>query len=479
MSPILVFSILAVYFSLLLITSYFTSKNVSNANFFMANRQSSWYLVAYGMIGASLSGVTFISVPAWVKESQFSYMAVVFGYVLGYVVIAKVLLPLYYRLNLLSIYTYLTQRFGFWSHQTGTAFFLLSKMLGASARLYLAAVVLQLFLFDALEVPFFVTVAITLGLIWLYTFRGGIQTIVWTDTLQTTFMLAAVVATILVLSQKMDISYLDIPKTIIESDYSQIFFWDWKDSKFFIKQFISGAFITIVMTGLDQDMMQKNLTCKTLADSQKNMFSLSVIIAFVNVIFLSLGAMLYLYAQKNGIDLPLKSDEMYPMLAKDHLGTIVGILFVVGVVAAAYSSADSALTALTTSFCVDILKIDEKPESEQKNLRMKVHVFMTFVMLLVIVLFDIFNESNVIKAVFVLASYTYGPLLGLFTFGLYTSWKVKDRFVPFICIVSPILCFFLDKYSVELLNGYKFGFELLLVNGALTFFGLFILRKKY
>jgi Na+/proline symporter len=459
--------------------AYFTSRGSGNAAFFTGNRSSPWYAVAYGMIGASLSGVTFISVPGWVESSQFAYMQMVLGYLLGYLVIAQVLLPLYYRLNLTSIYTYLEQRFGYWSYKTGAFFFLISRLVGASFRLYLMAGVLQLTIFDAWNVPFFVTVLITLFFIWLYTFRGGIKTVVWTDTLQTTFMLLSVVATIYLIVGEMNWNSADLYHSVKNSAYSQVFFWDdWNDGRHFIKQFFSGAFIAIVMTGLDQDMMQKNLTCRNIKDAQKNMYFFSIVLVFVNLIFLTLGALLFLFASAKGIAVPEKADHLFPLIATGgYLSPWVGLLFILGLVAAAYSSADSALTALTTSFCVDFLDMKGSVGKGEERKRKQVHVLMSFLLFLFIMLFSVINDESVISAVFKAAGYTYGPLLGLYAFGLFTSRSVKDKWVPFLAVLSPLFCLLLNHYSEAWLNGYKFGFELLMLNGFFTFIGLFLIRE--
>ncbi|AEV32002.1 sodium:solute symporter [Owenweeksia hongkongensis] len=476
MSPIFIITLVACYFLLLIGVSYLTGRKDDNDSFFLGNRQSPWYVVAFGMVGASLSGVTFISVPGWVEGSQFSYMQVVLGYVLGYAVIIKVLLPLYYRLQLTSIYTYLDQRFGPSSYKTGSVFFLISRIIGASFRLYLVAIVLQYAVFDALEVPFWVTVMVTILLIWVYTFRSGIKTIIWTDTLQTTFMLVAVIITV-VLIKKSLIPDGNLIEYVSNSDMSRIFFFDeWKTENAFWKQFLSGMFITIVMTGLDQDMMQKNLSCRSLKDAQKNMFWLSIILVFVNLIFLSLGVLLYDYADANGI--AETGDKLYSAVAlSGDLGVVVGVLFILGLIAAAYSSADSALTALTTSFCVDILGIQNKEAKAGKRIRKQVHIMFSVILLLVILAFKYTVDESVIKELFVAAGYTYGPLLGMYAFGLFTKWNVKDRWVPVIAIISPILSYILKDNS-EAWFGYKFGFELLLVNGLFTLIGLWLLRRK-
>lgn len=476
MSPIFIITLVVCYFLLLIGVSYLTGRKDDNEAFFLGNRQSPWYVVAFGMVGASLSGVTFISVPGWVEGSQFSYMQVVLGYVLGYAVIIKVLLPLYYRLQLTSIYTYLDQRFGPSSYKTGSVFFLISRIIGASFRLYLVAIVLQYAVFDALGVPFWVTVMVTILLIWVYTFRSGIKTIIWTDTLQTTFMLVAVIITV-VLIKKSLIPDGSLIEYVSNSDMSRIFFFDeWKTENAFWKQFLSGMFITIVMTGLDQDMMQKNLSCRSLKDAQKNMFWLSIILVVVNLVFLSLGVLLYDYADVNGI--AETGDKLYSAVAlSGDLGIVVGVLFILGLIAAAYSSADSALTALTTSFCVDILGIQNKEAKAGKRIRKQVHIMFSVILLLVILAFKYTVDESVIKELFVAAGYTYGPLLGMYAFGLFTKWNVKDKWVPLIAIISPILSYILKDNS-EAWFGYSFGFELLLVNGLFTLIGLWILRMK-
>jgi Na+/proline symporter len=478
MDPITVILFIVGYFALLMLISHFTSKGATNESFFIGGHKSPWYLVAFGMIGASLSGVTFISVPGWVESSQFSYMQMVMGYFVGYTVIALVLMPLYYRLNLTSIYTYLEDRFGYYSYKTGAGFFLLSRTIGAAFRLFLVAQVLQYLVFDQWGIPFFVTVMITILLIWLYTFKGGIKTIVWTDSLQTLFMLIAVGVSIYFIAADMNLGLSDVMSEIKESDYSQIFFFeDWNDKKHFVKQFFSGAFLAIVMTGLDQDMMQKNLSCANIKDGQKNMFSFSLVLIFVNFIFLALGALLFIYANKNGIEIPSKTDNLFPAIATQHLNTAAGIFFVLGLVAAAYSSADSALTALTTSVCVDFLDIQNKQELIKEKLRKRVHVIVSVLLFVVILLFDLINNDNVISSLFKAAGYTYGPLLGLYAFGLLLKRKVKDRLVPFVCLISPIICYLLNVFSVELLNGYQFGFEILILNGGLTFIGLLFISE--
>ncbi|MCH2043609.1 MAG: sodium:solute symporter [Saprospiraceae bacterium] len=496
-----ILAVIAVYFLVLVLMSWWTSRGTKNENqaFFNANKEAPWYLVAFGMIGASLSGVTFISLPGAVglegANQQFSYMQMVFGYLVGYAFIAGVLLPIYYRLKLVSIYSYLEQRLGRSSYKTGAAFFLLSRTIGASFRLYLVAVVMDgIFRASGWDVPFPVTVAGTILLIWIYTFRGGIKTIVWTDTLQTACMLIAVVLSIFAILNNLDMSFGEAWESMKQADLGQWFFFEegWNDKNNFFKQFLGGAFIAIVMTGLDQDMMQKNLTCRSLGDAQKNMFSFSLVLVVVNFIFLFLGALLYIYLAKNGLDVPTRivngeakaaGDLVYSTVALQELSPAIGLLFIIGLVAAAYSSADSALTSLTTSFCVDFLEFDtndqqdKDQEQKQKQTRKLVHIGFSILLFLVILAFWLINDSSVINQIFKFAGYTYGPLLGLYAFGLFTYRKVRDNYVPLVCLLAPVLTFVLDYFSATLLFGYKFGFELLLVNGLLTFLGLLIINR--
>lgn len=476
MTPLLIISLIGLYFALLIGISYLTGRQDDNDTFFLGNRQSPWYVVAFGMIGASLSGVTFISVPGWVNTSQFSYFQVVLGYLVGYAVISRILLPLYYRLNLTTIYGYLEQRFGRYSYRTGAFFFLLSRVIGASFRLFLVANVLQFAVFDHWGTPFWLTVAVTLVLIWLYTFRSGIKTIIWTDTLQTLFMLLSVGLTIWLITDELHMedglfSYL------ANHPNAQIFFWDdWAgDARNFWKNFISGIFITIVMTGLDQDMMQKNLSCRSLGDAQKNMNWFSVSLLFVNLLFLTLGLLLYDFAAARGIS--ATGDQLYPAVAiGDHTPVLLGVFFIIGLIAAAYSSADSALTSLTTSFCVDFLGMGKTPANSDRRVRKLVHVGFTLVLLLTIVIYKYVVEENVIKELFTAAGFTYGPLLGLFAFGLSNRLSVRDRWVPVVAVVSPLLSYVLQQNS-EAWLGYKFGFEILLANGAITYLGLLLISR--
>jgi SSS family transporter len=480
LSPVLVLSLLIGYFLLLIAISYVTGKNANNQSFFNANKSAPWYLVAFGMIGSSISGVTFVSIPGSVATNGFSYMAMVFGYLLGYLVIGAVLMPMYYRMNLTSIYTYLEERFGYWAYKTGAFFFLLSRTIGSAFRLYLVASVLQIAIFDSWNVPFAFTVIFTIVLIWLYTFRGGIKTIIWTDTLQTFFMLLSGIITIYIVSDALGTGFYESVKQVFESSYSQIVFSDYLDNKFFVKQFIAGAFIAIVMTGLDQDMMQKNLSCKNIKDAQKNMFWFSLSLIVVNLIFLTIGALLYMYVAQFGIEIPARKDDLFPLLAVKHFPLIAGLCFLLGIIAAAYSSADSALTALTTSFCVDFLDFNKKNNEQWKTkTRYIVHIAFSVITILVIIVFKLLNDDSVINSVFTAAGYTYGPLLGLFSFGILTSRKVRFTYlIPLICIASPIITWIISLNSVAWFGGYKFGFELLVMNGLITFVGLFSISKK-
>ena len=494
MSPQTTLFVLIIYFGVLFFISWRTSRGATTETFFTANRNAPWYLVAFGMIGASLSGVTFISVPGQVGTGAFSYMQIVFGYLLGYLVIATILLPLYYKHNLTSIYEYLNTRFGFWSYKTGASFFILSRVIGSAFRLFLAAGVLQIFLFEPLGIPFEVAVLVTILLVLLYTFQGGIKTIIWTDTLQTLFMLLAVGITIIIIGRELGLNSIsEIYTSVSDSSMSKIFFWDIDTPKNFYKQFLGGAFIAITMTGLDQDMMQKNLSCKTLEESQKNIFWFSIVLVFVNLLFLAMGALLYMYAQTKGIEIPARTDDLYPMIAQRHLPAFAGILFLIGIIAAAYSSADSALAALTTSFCVDFLGFKEykdamtekeytTQEQTKKSTRLKVQVGFSAVLFFVILAFHYYNDRSVIDGIFTAAGYTYGPLLGLYAFGMFTKIEIKDKFTPFICVIAPILTYAIVYFVnnpdyFTLLGNYKIGYEAILINGGLTFLGLLLAKK--
>jgi Na+/proline symporter len=480
MSPTLILIIFLIYTAVLFLVTYFTARKANSQSFFLGNKISPWFVVAYGMIGASLSGVTFMSVPGWVSDTQFSYMVVVLGYLFGYFVIALVLLPVYYKLNLTSIYTYLEQRFGFWSYKTGAGFFILSRTLGASLRMYLVINVLQVFVFDAWNIPFWVNVLIFIILIILYTFKGGIRTIVWTDTLQTTFMLLAVVLSIVYISKGLGVSLKDLFFQVKNSSASTMIITDWHNERFFLKQFFSGMFITIVMTGLDQEMMQKNLSCKNIKEAQKNMFTFSGILMFVNLLFLFLGALLLFYSQKMSVSVP-STDDLFPAIALNYLGPIAGIVFLVGLISAAFPSADGALTSITTSFSIDFLglnKITGITEEAKTRIRYIVHLSIAIIFFVCILIFRKLNDEAVIDKLFTIAGYTYGPLLGLYSFGLFTNRRVNDRETPYIAVFSPVACYFLSMYSVQLFNGYKFGFELLILNGLITFMGLLIFSSK-
>ena len=481
MSPELIIGSFAIYTIIIFAISWITSRKADNQSFFIGNNKSPWLIVAYGMIGASLSGVTFISIPGWVGDTGFSYFVIVLGYVIGYAVISTVLLPLYYKLNLTSIYTYLNIRFGNYAYKTGSVYFLISRIIGASFRMFLVASVLQVFVFDFFNIPFWATVTLFMILIQLYTIKGGIKTIIWTDVLQTTFMLVAVITTIVIIVQHMDTSLSNVTSIIWNSDISNIIITDIKSKQNFIKLFLSGVFITIVMTGLDQDMMQKNLSCRNLKDAQKNITTLSLVLIPVNLIFLFLGAMLFIYMDHFNITPTLSTDHIFPDIAFNYLGTTAGIVFIIGLLSAAYSSADSALTALTTSTSIDILELDKKYAHDEKLLKKKryiVHIVMSILIIFVIILFKYINNQSVIAQLFTFAGYTYGPLLGLYTFGLFTKYKVKDKFIPVVALIAPIFSYFIGHYSAELFNGYHIGFELLIINGLLTFIGLLLISKK-
>ena len=472
------------YFFILIIIAKITGKNDSNADFFKASKQSPWYLVAFGMIGASLSGVTFISVPGWVEASKFSYFQVCLGYIAGYVVVAFLLLPIYYKLNLTSIYEYLQQRLGNVSHKTGAFFFFVSRLLGAAFRMYLMAIVLQQFVFEQWDIPFEITVILSIILIWLYTNKGGIKTIVWTDTLQTLFMVCSVIISIYMITYAMGWSFTEFLNSDELKQYSTVFKTESILAKdHFFKSFFGGMFITICMTGLDQDMMQKNLTCRTLKDAQKNMLLFSLVLTLVTFLFLLLGALLFIYADRFGVKLPLldgnpKTDLLFPEIAfNSGFGLTLGSVFILGLIAAAYSSADSALTSLTTSFCVDILDLKDHSETKKKYIRKKTHIYMSILLILVIIAFKYLLNSNVIDSLLTVAGYTYGPLLGLFAFGIFTKYKVKDQWVWCVALISVALSYALGNSPNELLGGYIIGYELLPLNGLLTFLGLVLIRR--
>ena len=475
-----------VYTMLLFLVTWLTSRKASNDTYFRGNRKSPWYVVAYGMIGASLSGVTFMSVPGGVYTGQFTYLPLVLGYILGYLAIAYVLLPLYYKLNLTSIYSYLGERIGNVSERTGSLFFIISRLLGSALRMYLVVFVLYEFMFKNWNIPFWVPALVFIIIILIYTFRGGIKTVIWTDTLQTTFLLLAAVITLVFILKDLDISFVGLMSQLTDSGTTRVFDTDWHSNKFYLKQILSGAFITITMTGLDQDMMQKNLTCKTLKDAQKNMITFSISLVAVNLLFLFLGGALVYYAQQTGFALPLNetgvvvNDKIFPSVAFS-LSTFTSVVFVVGLVAAGYSSADGTLTALTTTFYHDFIHLDKSQRyTEQQKVRFRklIHVSFAILYLLVIIAFKPFHNQSLIDTIFDVAGYTYGPLLGLYAFGLFTRYKVKDKYVPVVAILSPVICYILKLNSQEWLWGYRFGFEIILLNGLLTCLGLFIIRKR-
>jgi Na+/proline symporter len=483
MTSTLILTCVIAYSALLFFVVWLTTRKANNESFYIGNKSSRWYVVAYGMIGASLSGVTFMSVPGWVGTTQFTYMMVVFGYLVGYAVIAGVLLPVYYKMNLTSIYSYLENRFGPASYKTGAFYFLLSRTIGASFRLYIVVNVLQTFVFDAWGVPFWVTVATFIALILLYTYEGGVKTIVWTDTLQTTFMLLAVVLSIILIFHKINLTGGELMGKIFNGQYSKLINPDWREKSYFLKQFFGGMFIAIAMTGLDQEMMQKNISVRTLKDSQKNVIVFSIVLVFINMLFLILGVLLYEYKDSMAIAFSGRTtDDLFPTIALNYLGIFSAVFFVIGLISAAYPSADGALTALTSSFCIDLLGLKKKDWSEdrKKKIRYTVHISFAVLLLAVIVVFRMINDEAVIAKLFTVAGYTYGPLLGLYAFGLFSKKNIQDSWTPVVCILSPIVCYFLNENSQSLFNGYKFGFELLILNGMITWFGLWltsVLRK--
>ena len=480
MSPIAILITIAAYFVILFTISYIAGRKADNEGFFVGNRKSTWYVVAFAMIGSSISGVTFVSVPGMVAASGFSYLQMVLGFVAGQIIIAFVLIPLFYRMNLVSIYEYLENRFGISSYKTGAWFFFISKMLGAAVRLFLVCLTLQLLVFEPFHLPFILNVIITVALVWLYTFRGGVKSLIWTDSLKTFCLVVSVVLCIYYIASDLHLGFGSMIATISENDFSRMFFFDdVNDKRYFFKQFLAGVFTMIAMTGLDQDMMQRNLSCKNFKDSQKNMITSGISQFFVILLFLMLGVLLYIFTARQGIENPEKSDELFPMIATgDYFPAIVGVLFIIGLISAAYSAAGSALTALTTSFTVDILGAKNKAENELVKIRKRVHIGMTVTMGVVIFVFNLLNNTSVIDAVYILASYTYGPILGLFAFGIFTKKQVRDKYIPWVAIASPILCFILQKNSERWFNGYQFSYELLIFNALFTFIGLCLLIKK-
>lgn len=484
MSPTLLFSFVIGYFVILLIVAYYTSRNSNNESFFIGNKSSNWMLVAFGMIGTSLSGVTFVSVPGAVGKplgggfEAFSYFQIVIGYLIGYVVIAYVLLPLYYRLNLTSIYNYLSTRLGFASYKTGASFFILSRTLGATARLYLVVAILQDAILSSFGVPFWVTTLIILIMILLYTFEGGVKTIVWTDTLQTTCMLAGLVICIFYILKSMNMSIGEGLNALSNKGYTNMFVTDPNSRLFFLKQILAGAFITITMTGMDQEMMQKNISVRTLKDSQKNMLTFSTIMVIVNLLFLFLGGLLYLFAATNNVT--AVGDKLFPSVALQHMPPLISVVFVIALISALFPSADGAITALTSSFCIDLLGLKRREdwdEKKKKAVRRTVHLAFAGIFLLFVMVFKWVNNPSMIGVILKVAAYTYGPLLGLFAFGMLTKRSVADRYVPYVCIASPVICFFLDKFQKNIFGSFEIGLELLIINGLLTFLGLMLLSK--
>jgi SSS family transporter len=479
MSPVLLFSFVFGYFLILLGVAWYTSKNSNNDSFFIGNRNSNWMLVAFGMIGTSLSGVTFVSVPGAVAKESFAYFQITIGYLIGYIVIAFVLLPLYYKLNLTSIYNYLSGRLGFKSYKTGASFFILSRTLGATARLYLVVKILQDALPSTIHIPFWVTTLVILIMILLYTYEGGVKTIVWTDTLQTTFMLAGLVICVVYLLNQMGLSFSDSLTAMNEKGYSKIFFTDPASKFFFLKQILAGAFITITMTGMDQEMMQKNISVKTLKGAQKNVLTLGFILMIVLLLFLFLGGVLLLFAQQQGIT--AVGDKLFPSIALNHMPPIISVIFIIALISALFPSADGAITALTSSFCIDIIGMQRRTditEAQKKKMRQRVHLSFAALFLLLVMVYKWINEPSMIGVILKVAAYTYGPLLGLFTFGIITKRAVNDKLVPYVCIAAPVICFFIDKYQKQLFGSFEVGLELLIINGLLTFIGLWFVSQK-
>ena len=503
MSPSILFSFVIGYFLLLLLVAYFTSRNSNNDSFFIGNRNSNWMLVAFGMIGTSLSGVTFVSVPGTVGTAGFQYFQVVIGYFLGYLVISFVLLPIYYKLNLTSIYLYLEKRFGPVSYKTGALFFIISRALGATARMYLVVNILQIFILNSMGVPFWATALVILVLILLYTFEGGVKTIVYTDTLQTTFMLLGLIVCIITIMNKMEFNFSSTLHELAQNKLTNIFNTDPKSSGFFVKQILGGAFITIAMTGLDQEMMQKNISVRTLKDSQKNILTLSSILLLVNFLFLLMGGLLYLYASKNGTN--VKGDDLFPAIALGgSLSVAISVIFIIGLISALFPSADGALTALTSSFCIDILGLKKKSalsEKQKKTTRLTVHLTFAILFFLLVMLFKWIDDKSIIDVILKVAGYTYGPLLGLFAFGILTHRKINDKFALIVCLLSPLIIFSIDflnnpewfvkrfhlgdetagilkSLSANIFGGFKIGIEILIMNGLVTFTGLFIISSR-
>jgi len=490
MTPVAILTLISIYFGILFLISHFVSKkNSDNDAFFKANKNSRWYLVAFGMIGTALSGVTFISVPGEVgnPDLQFKYFQFVLGNAIGFIIIAKVLLPLYYRMNLTSIYGYIEQRLGVVSYKTAATIFLISRTIGSAFRLYLVVIVLQRYVFDYYQIPFALTVLISLALIFAYTYRGGLKTIIITDALQTFFLVSSVFLTIFFICSSLDYNAFEAFEAVKNSNYSKIFFFDdYLNGNYFWKQILGGIFVTIAMVGLDQDLMQKNLSCKNIGEAQKNMFTFTGIFVIINIFFLSVGALLYMFADKNGIQVPMidgvaRTDFLFPEIALKSLGIIPAVVFLLGLTAATFATTDSALTALTTSFCVDFLGMDKTENLNKPNIvrtRHWVHIGFSFLMFLVIVIFNSVNDTSVVKMIFKIASYTYGPLLGLYTFGLFVKSKtVNDKLVPFVCLISPTVCYFISINSTKLFGNYVIDNELIIINGLITFIGLLLISR--
>ena len=479
MSSALLFSFVIGYFLLLLAVAYRTSRNSNNDSFFIGNRNSNWMLVAFGMIGTSLSGVTFVSVPGAVAKESFAYFQITLGYFIGYIIIAFVLLPLYYRLQLTSIYNYLNNRLGTISYKTGASFFILSRTLGATARLYLVVKILQDAILENFHVPFWLTTLIILLMILLYTYEGGVKTIVWTDTLQTSCMLLGLIICIIYILNNLHLGISESLDAMQQKGYSKIIFTEPDSKLFFVKQIIAGIFITITMTGMDQEMMQKNISVRTLKDSQKNVVTLGFIMIVVILLFLFLGGLLYLYATSNGVT--ETGDKLFPALALHHMPQIVSIIFIIALISALFPSADGAITALTSSFCIDIIGIQRKnniAESEKKKIRQRIHLIFVFIFLCFVMMYKWINSDSMIAVILKVAAYTYGPLLGLFAFSILLKRTVRDKMVPLICILAPLICFVLDKYQKNIFGSFQIGLELLVINGFLTFLGLLIVSKK-
>ena len=478
MSPYVLFSFVIAYFLVLLSVAWYTGRNSNNESFFIGNKNSNWMLVAFGMVGTSLSGVTFVSVPGAVARESFAYFQITLGYLIGYLVIAFVLLPLYYRLNLTSIYNYLHKRLGFTSYKTGAGFFILSRILGATARLYLVVNILQEAILNSFHVPFWATTLIILVMILLYTYEGGVKTIVWTDTLQTTCMLLGLVICVVYILSNLHLGFTESLQAMGEKGYSKIFFTNPDSKLFFVKQILAGAFITITMTGMDQEMMQKNISVKTLKDSQKNVISMSVVLLIVILLFLFLGGLLYLYATQLNLD--VKGDKLFPTIALQHMPPFVSVIFIIALISALFPSADGAITALTSSFCIDIIGMQRRPglaDAQKKKIRQRVHLSFALIFLIFVMVFKWIDNPSMIGVILKVATFTYGPLLGLFTFGILLKRNVKDKLVPIVCIASPIICFFLDRYQKQLFGSFELGLELLIINGLITFMGLWMISK--